>query len=114
MAWVADAIVVLGLLVMTVGVIGVFRMPDVYLQLHAASKAVFLGVVAFAVASVATWDAAVISRAALIAVFLIVTTPVSAHVIALAAHRTGPGRPGVEAGEPGAGEGDDAAARPSD
>lgn len=113
MAWVADAIVLLGLLTMTIGVIGVFRMPDVYLQLHAASKAVFLGVVAFAVASVATWDAAVIARAALIAVFLIVTTPVSAHVIALAAHQTGPRGPAPEAGGPDDGEGDDGAARTS-
>jgi multicomponent Na+:H+ antiporter subunit G len=91
MAWVADALVLLGLVVMTVGVVGLFRMPGIYLQLHAASKAVFLGVIAFAVAATATNDAAVISRAALIAAFLILTTPVAAHAIARAAHLTGEG-----------------------
>ncbi|MBD0329851.1 MAG: monovalent cation/H(+) antiporter subunit G [Thermoleophilia bacterium] len=83
----ADVLVVLGVAVMTVGVYGVFRMPDVYTQLHAASKAVFLGVISLVVASTATRDGAIVARAALIAVFLILTTPVAAHAIARAAYR---------------------------
>ena len=86
-AWAADALVLLGVVVMTVGVYGVFRMPDVYTELHAASKAVFLGVVVLLVASTVTGDGAIIARAALIGVFLVLTTPVAAHVIALAAYR---------------------------
>lgn len=88
MAWVADALVVLGLVVMTLGVLGLFRMPGVLLQLHAASKAVFLGVIAFCVASTATGAGQVIARAALIAAFLLLTTPVAAHAIARASHQT--------------------------
>ena len=82
---VADALVLLGLAVTTLGVAGMFRMPDVYTELHAASKAVVLGVVAFLVASLAAADSAVTSRVILIAGFLILTTPVGAHVIARAA-----------------------------
>lgn len=85
MAVVADLLVALGLIVTTLGVLGMFRMPDVYTELHAASKAVFLGIIAFLVASVSAGDSAVTSRAVLIAVFLLLTTPVSAHVIAKAA-----------------------------
>ena len=81
----ADGLVVLGLVVTTLGVVGMFRMPDVYTELHAASKAVVLGIVAFLAASLAAGDAAVTSRALLIAAFLILTTPVGAHVIARAA-----------------------------
>jgi len=88
-AWIADALVLLGVVVMTIGVYGVFRMPDVYTELHAASKAVFLGVIALLAASVATSDWAIIARAVLIGVFLVLTTPVAAHVIALAAYRQG-------------------------
>lgn len=88
-AFASDALVVLGLLVITLGVLGLFRMPDVYTQLHAAGKAVFLGLVALLVASLATGDSAIAARAALIAVFLILTTPVGAHVIARAAYRRG-------------------------
>jgi multicomponent Na+:H+ antiporter subunit G len=86
----ADLLVVLGVAVMTIGVYGVFRMPDVYTQLHAASKAVFLGVISLLVASVVTGEeAAIIARAALIGAFLVVTTPVAAHVIARAAYLRG-------------------------
>lgn len=84
-AWVADVLVFLGLAVMTIGVYGLIRMPDIYMRLHAMSKTVFLGVIAFLGASMATRDADVIYRAILIAVALLLTTPVSAHVVARAA-----------------------------
>jgi monovalent cation/proton antiporter MnhG/PhaG subunit len=35
-AWLADALVVAGLAVMTLGVYGILRFPDVYTRLHAA------------------------------------------------------------------------------
>jgi multicomponent Na+:H+ antiporter subunit G len=82
----ADVLVVLGVLVMTIGVYGVFRMPDIYTQLHAASKAVFLGVIALLVASAATGEPAVLTRSLLIGAFLVLTTPVAAHVIGRAAY----------------------------
>ena len=81
----ADVLVFLGIVVITLGVVGAYRLPDVYTQLHATGKAVFLGVIAFLVASLAASDAAIAARAALIAGFLILTTPVGAHVIARAA-----------------------------
>ena len=86
-AWVADALVVLALVVMTIGVVGLRRMPDVYTQLHATSKAVFLGVIAILVASAASRDPAIVARTVLIGAFLLATTPVSAHVVARAAYR---------------------------
>ncbi len=87
--YLADALVVLGVFIMTVGVYGVIRMPDTYTRLHAASKAVFLGVISLLVASVVTGDPEIILRAVLIGVFLILTTPVSAHVIGHAAYQRG-------------------------
>lgn len=82
-------LVVVGVLVVTLGVVGAYRLPDVYTQLHATGKAVFLGVVAFLVASLASGDAAVAGRVALIGGFLLLTTPVGAHVIARAAYARG-------------------------
>ena len=82
----ADALVVLGVFVMTVGVYGAIRMPDPYTKLHAMSKAVFLGVVSLCLSSAVTGDPQVIYRVALIAACLIVTTPISAFVIARAAY----------------------------
>ena len=88
-AWVADALVVLGVAVMTIGVVGVLRMPDAYTKMHAASKAVFLGVCMLALASFATEEPAIVGRALLIAIMLLLTTPVAAHVIGQAAYRAG-------------------------
>ncbi|MBD0282686.1 MAG: monovalent cation/H(+) antiporter subunit G [Thermoleophilaceae bacterium] len=82
----ADALVVVGLVVCTLGVLGIYRMPDVYTQLHAASKGVVFGVAAFVLASLAAADGAIAARAVLIAAFLFLTTPVAAHAVARAAH----------------------------
>lgn len=87
MAYAADALILVGLAVMTVGVVGIFRMPDVYMQLHAASKAVVLGVVAIALATATTGDGPFIARAVLISAVLVVTSPVATHAIARAAFR---------------------------
>lgn len=82
----ADVLVILGVLIMTVAVYGAFRMPDIYTRLHATSKAVFLGVISILLASIVTGQAAIVYRVFLIGVFLMLTTPVSAHVIAHAAY----------------------------
>lgn len=86
---VADALVVLGVFIMTIGVYGMVRLPDTYTRLHATSKAVVLGVISLLAASVVTGDPEIVYRVFLIAVFLVLTTPVSAHVIARAAYRRG-------------------------
>jgi monovalent cation/proton antiporter MnhG/PhaG subunit len=83
----AVALLALGLLVTTIGLYGVLRMPDVYAQLHAAGMVSGVGVIAVLLASVATRNAAVISHAALVIAFLLLTGPVSSHAIAWAAHR---------------------------
>ncbi len=83
--YLADALVVLGVAIMTLGVIGIIRMPDVYTKLHAASKAVFLGTIGFTMASIVTNDWEIIARVILIAGMLMITTPVASQVIARAA-----------------------------
>lgn len=87
--WLADAMVVLGVATITIGVYGVVRLPDVYLKLHAAGKSVVLGVVSLAVASVVTGDPAIVARVALIAALLLLTTPVASHAIGRAAYLEG-------------------------
>lgn len=83
--YLADALVLLGVFIMSVGVYGALRMPDTYTKLHAMSKAVFLGVISLCVSSAVTGDPAIIFRVVLIGAFLLITTPISAFVIARAA-----------------------------
>jgi multicomponent Na+:H+ antiporter subunit G len=87
--WVADALVILGILVMTIGVYGVVRMPDTYTRLHVASKMVFLGAMPLLLASALTGGQEVTLRVILIAFFILLTTPVSAHMVGRAAYLRG-------------------------
>ena len=86
-AVIADVLILLGLAILTVGVYGIVRLPDVYTQLHAASKAGFLGIAALLAGAAVQGDAAITARAVVIVALLAITTPVAAHAIARAAHR---------------------------
>lgn len=85
--YLSDALVFLGLALMTVGVYGMIRFNDTYLKLQAASKVVLLGVLPLLAASAATGDLAIISRAALMAALLFLVTPVATHVITKATYQ---------------------------
>ena len=88
--WVADVLAVFGTFIVTIGVYGIIRMPDTFTRLHAASKAVFLGLITLLLASTLTGKPDIIFRVVMIAFFLLMTTPVSAHVIGKAYfHRGG-------------------------
>ena len=83
----AAALVVIGALFALLAAVGLLRLPDLYTRMHAASKAgvVGAGLILLAVALV-SFDAAVALRALLGIVFLVLTTPISAHLLARAAH----------------------------
>ncbi len=81
-----DIMVLVSCAVMTLGILGIVRMPDVYTKLHGASKSVFLGVVLLCISASVIATPAMNMRLALIAVLAIMTTPLSAHVIGRAAY----------------------------
>jgi len=83
--YVFDVLVIFGAIVMTLGVIGMIRLPDVYTKLHGASKSVFLGVMVLAVSGMAVGGEAMFSRLLLICLALLITTPVTSHVVGRAA-----------------------------
>ena len=84
---VGAALLVIGLTLMTISLYGVLRMPDTYSQLHAQGLATGPGVIAVLASSVATENAAIITFAVLGIAFVVLTSPVSGHAIARAAHR---------------------------
>lgn len=83
----AYALVVLGVLVMTAGVAyGMIRMSEVRTRLHAAGKALFLGIVLLLAGLVVAardpiivWDPAIILRVVLVGLFVLLTTPVASR-----------------------------------
>lgn len=99
------ALVAVALAVVVLAVYGLLRLPDVYMQVHAAGKAAALGVIALLAASVATEDLATVGRAALVAGFLLITAPVGAHAIAAAARANDEPMRGSEAPDEPSGAG---------
>ena len=98
---VAGALVFLGLALTTIGLYGMLRKPDIFHQLNAAGLITAPAIILILLASVATGEAEVITSAALVIVFVMVTSPLSGHAIAQAARD-----------RPPAGEGERARAEP--
>lgn len=86
MTYVAAVLMLLGAAFCTLAALGILRFPDVYTRLHAASKAGPLGagLILLSVAF-ASEDLAIAIRSVLGFIFLIATSPVSAHLLARAA-----------------------------
>jgi monovalent cation/proton antiporter MnhG/PhaG subunit len=101
---VGGALLLLGLVLLTISLVGILRLRDTYGQLHAQGLATGPGVIAVLASSVATEDAAIITFAVLAIVFVALTSPVSSHAIARAAHRRR-ARDGGDSGADGTGEG---------
>jgi len=82
--------VAIGLAFDVFGCIGLIRLPDLYNRLQASTKCVTLGTcsILFGTFLMLGFTGGGI-KALLAVVFLLITSPVSAHAIARAAHRSG-------------------------
>lgn len=83
-----DIMLLVSCAVMTLGVVGIVRMPDVYTKLHGASKSVFLGVMLLSIATTVIATPEMNNRLLIIVAFVVLTTPIASHVIARAAYIT--------------------------
>lgn len=82
----------LGTFFCAVATIGILRLPDVFLRIHAATKASTFGILFLATATALRFGSgeasvAVNTKCALLVVFLFLTAPVSAHLIGRAARK---------------------------
>lgn len=86
--WILALLILLGAFFTLVGSIGLFKLPDFYMRLHGPTKASTLGVGAILVASALHFSRnadGVSLHEILITLFLFITAPVSAHLMAKAA-----------------------------
>jgi len=85
----AGLLLVGGALILVAG-IGILRMPDVFIRMHASTKVGTLGSgLIMAGAAVHFGAPTVIFKAVLIVLFLLLTAPIGAHMISRAALRIG-------------------------
>ena len=84
------ALLIVGALFALVAAIGILRLPDLYTRMHAAAKAGTLGsgLMLIALALYAP-DHATSMRALAAVIFFLLTAPISAHLLAKAAHAAG-------------------------
>ncbi|GAB3669151.1 monovalent cation/H(+) antiporter subunit G [Halopiger thermotolerans] len=84
------ALVVVGVFFLTVGTIGLLRLPNVYNRMHATSKPTTLGTAAIFLAGFVEFGPGGDGLTALLGIaFLFLTVPTGAHMIARAAERIG-------------------------
>lgn len=88
--YVVGILCVIGAFFVLVAAVGVLRLDDLYMRMHAASKAGTLGsgVLLIAIA-VFSQETDVVLRAVAGVVFFLLTAPVSAHLLARAAYTVG-------------------------
>ncbi len=88
--YIGGTVLLLGAAFTLLASVGVIRLPDLYTRMHAASKAgaVGGGLILLAVALVGQ-DSAVALRAIIGIVFLLLTTPLGAHLLARASYSSG-------------------------
>ncbi|MEM7022889.1 MAG: monovalent cation/H(+) antiporter subunit G [Pseudomonadota bacterium] len=70
--------------------LGLLRLPDVFIRMHASAKAGTLGAgLILMAAAVHFGELSIVARAVMIALFVFLTAPIAAHLISRAAYRTG-------------------------
>ncbi|MGR3483945.1 MAG: monovalent cation/H(+) antiporter subunit G [Paracoccaceae bacterium] len=88
--WIAGLLIWAGSLFALIAALGVVRLPDVLIRMHAATKVGTLscGLIVAAVA-VSFWSLDVTLRAVAVVLFLLLTAPIAGHMVGRAALRTG-------------------------
>ncbi len=86
----SEALLVVGAAFLLLAAVGIVRMPDLFMRMQAATKASTLGVGFMILAAGVYFDDLTISiRVLLVTIFLFLTAPVAAHVIARSAYFVG-------------------------
>jgi len=89
-AVIASALLIIGSIFCLVAAVGMLRLPDTLIRMHAATKAGTLGTgFILAAEAVAADDLGTTIRAVAVILFLLLTTPVAAHLIGRAAYHRG-------------------------
>jgi multicomponent Na+:H+ antiporter subunit G len=89
-ALIAATLLIVGTLFCLVAAVGMLRLPDTLIRMHAATKAGTLGAgFILAAQAVATGELGTTLKVIAVIVFLLLTAPVAAHLIGRAAYHRG-------------------------
>ncbi len=82
------ALIIFGAIFLFLGALGILRLPDVYNRLQAGTKATTLGAFS-AIIGAGLVEPEWFPKALIIAVFILMTNPISSHALARASYRRG-------------------------
>jgi multicomponent Na+:H+ antiporter subunit G len=87
---IAKGLLLVGALFTFIAALGVIRMPDLFMRMHANTKSATLGV-GFIMLGVAIYfsEITITTRSLAVILFLLVTAPISSHLLARAAYFSG-------------------------
>jgi multicomponent Na+:H+ antiporter subunit G len=85
----AILLLIFGIIFSSLGMLGVYRLPDVYTRLHATGKVTAFGAVMTLGAAIAILPQLNIFKGLVIIIILLLAAPVVAHTISSAAYKTG-------------------------
>lgn len=87
MIWIAGALFVSGAFLMFLTGLGLLRMPDVFMRMHAATKGASLGVALLLLgAALVFGETAIVTKSLVTIVFIFLTAPVAGHLLGRAAY----------------------------
>lgn len=87
MIFVVALLLLMGAFLMLLTGLGLYRMPDVFTRMHAATKSASLGVALLLLAAVLVFrEPMVVTKAVVTVVFIFLTAPVAAHLLGRAAY----------------------------
>lgn len=85
--WVGFGALVIGVIFCAIAVLGLFRLPDVYTRLHASAKVTTMGLAGLLLGAALIMPSTA-PKAIALTIFMVITSPVSTHAIAMAAYRS--------------------------
>jgi len=88
--WIAGILLVLGAFFMLIASIGMIKLPDLYMRIHAATKAPSLGIFLMVVGIIVyffNWWTSI--EGLVVILFVFITTPIGSHMISSVAHSMG-------------------------
>ncbi len=88
LGWLGVVLVSIGVFFLFLGALGIFRLPDLFNRLQAGTKSTTLGVVATTL-GVGLLAKGWLPFSVAIAIFLLMTNPISSHSVARASYRAG-------------------------
>lgn len=90
LAILSGVLLVTGVSLTVTAVVGLYRLPDIYARMHAATKPTTLGIALCLIgAAVRVDDVAIVTKLLLAVAFQLATAPVAGHLLGRAAHDTG-------------------------